>query len=345
MNRPRFAVFGAGFWAQYQLAAWHEVGGAECVAVCDPNRAKAEALARRFNVAAVYDDPAAVFRREKLDFVDVITAPDAHAPVVQLAADHRVSAVCQKPLAPTYDEAVRMAESCRRAGVALLVHENWRWQTPIRALKAVLDSGRIGPVVRAHVLYANSFPVLDNQPFLKTLEQFILTDMGTHILDVARLLFGEADRLVCQTDRVHPDIRGEDVATVMMRMGGRAAVVCSMSYASRLEHERFPETFILVEGEQGSAELGPDFWVRTTTKEGTHSQRHPPPRYEWANPAYDLAHASMVPCVANLLAGLRGERPAETTAADNLRTLQLVFAAYESARTGQTVAIQPYTDT
>ena len=79
--------------------------------------------------------------------------------------------------------------------------------------------------------------------------------------------------------------------------------------------------------------------TKTVTIEGTVE------RYEWANPAYDLAHASMVPCLANLLAGLCGEAPAETTAADNLRTLQLVFAAYESARTGQTVAIHPYTDT
>ena len=45
---------------------------------------------------------------------------------------------------------------------------------------------------RARVTYSNSFPVFDNQPFLKELEQFILTDIGTHILDTARMLFGEA---------------------------------------------------------------------------------------------------------------------------------------------------------
>jgi NAD(P)-dependent dehydrogenase (short-subunit alcohol dehydrogenase family) len=44
----------------------------------------------------------------------------------------------------------------------------------------------------------------------------ILTDMGSHLLDTARFLFGEAQSLYCRTAKVHKDIRGEDVATVMM---------------------------------------------------------------------------------------------------------------------------------
>ena len=49
-------------------------------------------------------------------------------------------------------------------------------------------------------------------------------------------------------------------------MEGGAAVVCNMAYAGNaLEHDRFPETYIFVEAESGSAELGPDYWVRVTT--------------------------------------------------------------------------------
>jgi predicted dehydrogenase len=342
MRRLRFAVVGAGFWAPYQLHAWQSVGGVECVAVCDRDRAKAEALASRSpGHVKVYTDPDFLLRNERLDFVDVVTSAEAHGEVVHFAAMQGVAAVCQKPLAPTYAEAVEMTETCRRAGVPLLVHENWRWQRPIRGLKKVLDDGDIGPVFRARVQYSNSFPVFENQPFLKTLEQFILADMGPHILDVARFLFGETDRVYCQTDRVHPDIRGEDVATVMLRMG-RVTVTCELSYASRLEYDRFPETFALVEGEHGSAELRPDYWVHVTTTGGTQARRYEPPQFSWAAPRYALVQTSMVPCLRNLLAALRGEAPAETTAADNLRTLQLVFAAYESARIGQAVPVTPY---
>ena len=160
-------------------------------------------------------------------------------------------------------------------------------------------------------------------------------------------LFGEASSLYCQTDKVHRDIRGEDVATVTMRMAGPntlpggATVACNVAYAENfLEHDRFPETFVFVEGERGSARLGPDYWVRVTTADGTHSRRRPPPRYEWADPAYDVVQASIVPCCADLLAGLRGKKQAETTGEDNLKTARLVFGAYESASTGRVLTVK-----
>jgi predicted dehydrogenase len=123
-------------------------------------------------------------------------------------------------------------------------------------------------------------------------------------------------------------------------MGGQTTVLVEMAYAENaLERERFPETFAFVEGDKGSVELAPDFWIRVTTQAGTWAKRCPPPRYAWADPAYDVVQASMVPCLANLLQALRGHGPAETTAEDNLQTLRLVFAAYESARTGQVVCL------
>jgi predicted dehydrogenase len=111
-----------------------------------------------------------------------------------------------------------------------------------------------------------------------------------------------------------------------------------MGYAENyLERDCFPQTFIFVEGSKGSAELAPDYWIRVTTASGTHARRVPPPRYAWADPAYDVVHSSIVPCQANLLAALRGECQAETTGEDNLRTMRLVFAANDSARTGQAI--------
>ena len=338
MTALRFAIFGTGFWARFQLAAWRELAGVECVALYNRTRAKAEALAREFGIPAVYDDPQELLHRERVDFIDVITSVDTHAQFVGLAADHGIPVICQKPMARSLAEAEAMVSRCRQAGVPLYVHENWRWQHPIREVKKVLTEGQVGSPFRGRISFCSSFPVFDNQPFLAQLEQFILTDIGSHILDVARFLFGEADLLCCRTQRINRKIKGEDVATVFMRMGG-CTVLCEMSYASRTEHERFPETFISVEADNGSVELGPDYWLRVTTKVGTLSRHCPPPRYAWADPAYDLVHSSIVPCNASLLDGLRGGPPPETTGDDNLNTVRLVFAAYESARTGDVVRI------
>ncbi len=338
-NIRRFAILGTGFWSRYQLAAWRELPGVRCVALYNRTRARAEALAGEFGVPAVYDDAEALIAREKPDFIDIITDVDTHRWFVELAASHRTPVICQKPMAPSFPDAEAMVAGCRQAGVPFFVHENWRWQTPLRELHRVLVSGRIGTVFRGRVDYCNSFPVFDNQPFLTTVEQFILADMGSHILDVARFLFGEAAQLRCQTQRIHPDIKGEDVATVLLRMRNGATVTCNLSYASRVEHDRFPEAFVFVEGTEGSAELGPDFWIRVTTRDGTTARRCPPPFYSWADPRYALIHASIVDCHRDLLRQLSGQGRAETTGEDNLKTVQLIFAAYESAASGETVRI------
>ena len=333
MSPLRFAIFGAGFWSGFQLAAWRELNDVECVAIYNRTRAKAETLAKKFKVGRVYDNAEDLLHREKLDFVDIITEVDTHSQFVHLAAKHKVPAICQKPLAPTLTEAEHMVAACRQAGVPLLVHENWRWQRPIRRVKELLAENAIGTPFRARIDMISGFPVFKNQPFLKQLPQFILTDLGTHILDVARFLFGEASNLYCHTKRVHPDIKGEDIATVLMKMGSQqTTVLCEMAYAENpLEREVFPQTLMFIEGDKGSLELAPDYWVRVTTPEGTLSRRHPPPRYAWANPAYDIVQASIVDCHADLLHALSGKGAAETTGDDNLRTLRLVFAAYESA--------------
>jgi len=333
-KRLRFAMFGCGFWARYQLAAWREVDGVECIALYNRTRAKAQALASEFGVPRVYDDANRLLDDERLDFVDIVTDVATHGRYVHLAAGRGLPVICQKPLAPTLDEAQLIVNACRTAGVPLLVHENWRWQRPIRHLKTVLNEGEIGIPFRARIDMLSGFPVFDNQPFLKNLEQFILTDLGTHILDVARFLFGEADRLYCQVHRAHADIRGEDVATVVLSTnGGRTTVTCNLAYAGNaLERECFPQTLIFVEATRGSAELAPDYDVRVTTAAGTRSRRIPPETYPWVDPAYAVVQSSIVDCHRDLVRGLLDSAHIpETTAEDNLKTLGLVFQAYESA--------------
>jgi predicted dehydrogenase len=333
----KVAVIGAGFWSQFQIPAWLELPNVECVAVCDINADKAKSLADRFRVPRHFQDPEELLQITHPDVVDVITSPETHRDMVALAASHRVPVICQKPLANDLKTAEEMVGICREANVPLFVHENWRWQRPLREVKKVLDSGVLGKPFRAHIDFSSSFPVFDNQPFLRELDKFILSDMGVHILDVVRFFFGEADWLICRVQRINPTIRGEDVATVLLQMKNQTTVTCTLSYASRLERERFPEAFVLIEAGRGSLELAPDFWIRVTDEEGTKSRRCPPCMYSWADPSYALIHSSIVDCHQNLVDGLLGKRQAETTGEDNLRTLELVFGSYESARLSQPV--------
>jgi D-apiose dehydrogenase len=338
MKTLRFAVFGAGFWTRYQLAGWREVGGVECAAIYNRTRSRAEALARELGIPAVYDDAEQLLREVKPDFVDNITEVGGHKPLSLLCARHRIPCICQKPMAASLKDAREMVNAFRKAKTPFFVHENWRWQAPMMALHQAVDSGVIGTPFRGRLTMTSGFDCCANQPALAELKQFILTDLGTHILDVARVLFGEGKSLHCLTHRtLAPKVKGENVATLLLSMGAaRTSVTVELAYAKTpLEpsiRECFPQTLAFIEGPKGSLELCADYVLRLTTARGTQITRHAPPRYAWANPAYDIAHASIVPCNANLLGALRGEREAETTGEDNLKTLELVFGAYESAR-------------
>jgi predicted dehydrogenase len=338
MTDLRFAVFGGGFWAPFQIGGWQDVQGAKCVAIYNRTVSKAEKVARDFGIPAVYGDPEELLDREKLDFLDVITDGSTHCKYVKMAAARKLPVICQKPMANTLADAEDMVRVCREAGVPFFIHENWRWQAQIRELKKVIDSGEIGVPFRARIFLVSGHPVFNTEPSLMDLEEYILKDMGVHLLDVARFLFGEAERLYCQTDKIHKNIKGEDVATVMMRMGGRTTVTCYMGFPGNfLENDVFNQTLILVEGEKGSAELDRHYWVRVTTESGTRSNCYTPAYRPWMLPVYVASHSSIPRCNANLLQALRGEGKAETTGEDNLKTMRLTFAAYESARTGNVI--------
>lgn len=339
MKPLRFAIAGAGFWSHYQLHGWRELPGCQCVAVYNRTRAKAEKLAVDFGVPAVYDDYALMLERERIDFVDIITSVEQHAAMARLAADRGLDVVCQKPMAPDYRAAQAMVAHCRKRKVKLLINENWRWQPQIRALAAALKKAPLGRIWRAHVNYWNSFPVFTNQPFLAGLEQFMLADMGTHVFDTLRFLFGEAETLYARAHSVTRGIKGEDAASVLFGMRNGMTVYANLSYASRVHGEKFPEAFVTVEGEDASISLERDFTLHVVTKRGTSTTRHPPPHYAWADARYGVVHASIVAAQRNLLAGLRGEAVAETTGEDNLKTLRLVYACYESIKSGQAVRL------
>ncbi|OFY66660.1 MAG: oxidoreductase [Bacteroidetes bacterium RBG_13_42_15] len=343
MKKLKFAVLGCGFWSKFQIGAWTEVEGAELVAVYNRTRSKAEKIAGYFKVPGVYENAEELFKKEKPDFVDIITDVDTHALFVDMALKNGMKKIiCQKPMAPDFVTANKMVKMCSEAGARLYIHENYRWQAPVRRFKQIVDSGIIGKPFKARVSFLSGFPVFENQPFLKELDHFILTDMGSHVLDVIRYLFGECEELWCQTRAVNRGIKGEDMATVMLKMKNGMPVYSELSYASIVEHDSFSTLYILVEGENGSVYLGPKFEIRTTTRKGTESEIVKFPFYSWADPDYIVNHESGIHVNRNILEDMLGKARAENTAEDNLETVRLIWACYESAAEGKIIKIEEF---
>ncbi|NLJ42188.1 MAG: Gfo/Idh/MocA family oxidoreductase [Bacteroidales bacterium] len=340
MEKLKFAVLGCGFWSKYQIGAWSEIEGAELVAVYNRTRSKAEKTAAYFNIPHVYDNAEDLFKNEKLDFVDIITDVGTHYAFVAMAARFGIKKIiCQKPMAPDLETARQMVKICKDAGAKLYIHENYRWQAPVRRFKQIIDSGIIGKPFKARVSFLSGYPVFDNQPFLRELDHFILTDMGSHVLDVIRFLFGECNELWCHTKAVNKGIKGEDLAVILMDMKNGMPVYAELSYASIVEYDSFSTLHILVEGEKGSVYLGPGFEIRTTTRNGTVPEKVTFPTYPWAEPDYIVNHESGIHINRNILDDMTGKDKAENTGEDNFETVRLIWACYDSAKTGRTIKL------
>jgi len=342
MKKLRFAIFGTGFWSQFQLGGWQELDGVECVALYNRTLSKARDLAKRFGVPAFYDDAEELMKNEDLDFIDIITDVDTHAQFTTLGSRYGVDVICQKPMAPDFETAKEMMDVCKKAGVRYYVHENYRWQPQFRRVKAILDEGIIGKPFRCKTGFNTAFPVFETQPFLATLENFALTDQGSHQFDVLRYLFGEARSIYTQIQTVNPTIKGEDVATSLLRMKNGVVCMQEISFSSPLEKEIFPQTLLLIEGDKGSIRLDADFEISITVGTDTRKEVVNMKKYSWQTERLVPEPPSIVDCNNDILQDMLDKGKAETTGDDNFETVRLVWAAYESALSGEVVRMDSF---
>jgi len=342
MKKLKFAILGCGFWSQFQLGAWAELEGVECVALFNRTKSKADVLAARFNVPRTYDNAEELFENEELDFVDIITDVDTHEKFTLLGAKYGLDVICQKPLAPSYEAAKRMLKATKEAGVRFYVHENYRWQPQFRRVKEILDSGVIGNAFRCETSFITAFPLFETQPFLAELEEFALTDQGSHQFDVLRFLFGEAETIYCEKQTVNPAIKGEDVTTSILKMKNGTICIQKISFSSPLEKEIFPQTTLLIEGANGSIRLDAEFEISITTPSGTNKEVIPMRTYPWQTDRLKPEPPSIVDINQNILDDMLGKAQSENTGDDNFKTVQLVWAAYESAASGKVVNLKEF---
>jgi D-apiose dehydrogenase len=333
----RAAVIGCGYFATNHLNAWAHLDGVEIAGVCDIDEAKARAAAERYQVPRWFTDPAEMLRVVRPDFVDVVTTMQSHRQLVTLCASERVPVIVQKPFAPTYADCVAMVEACDAAGVTLMVHENFRFQQPLRRVRQVLDSGVIGTPLWGRISFRTGQDVKAPQPYLYDEERFIILDLGVHVLDVARFFLGEVDTVFCRHRRVDPRIRGEDMASVMLGHTDGATSMVDFTYESRKLPDYASQTLVSIEGTAGAVELNPNFQLGITADGKLTVEDASDPLPRWPSASWHPAQDSVYLTQAHWLQRFREGREPETSGHDNLKTYAIVDAAYESAATGQAV--------
>ncbi|EPX77922.1 Gfo/Idh/MocA family protein [Salipiger mucosus] len=343
MSRIKGALIGCGFFARNQLHAWKGIEGVEIVAICDRDETRLAEAGDAFGISRRYTDAGRMFDEGGFDFVDIATTVPSHRPLVEMAAraggGDGLHVICQKPFAENMDDAREMIAAVEATGKTFMVHENFRWQSAVRAAIEELRNNAIGTPFFGRVSFRSGYDVFAGQPYLAEGKRFIIEDLGIHILDISRALIGDVARISATTKRINPEIRGEDVATILLAHENGVTSVVDCSYATRRSPETFPETLLEIDGTDGTLRLDAGYRLTIQSGGGEDIRDVAPPVLPWAEPPWHNIQESVALIQQHFVDSLSEGRAPETSGDDNLKTFALVEAAYLSAAEGRTVAL------
>lgn len=341
MKPLRVLCIGAGYFSQFHLDAWRRISDVELVGLCDVDIAKAGRQAELFQIPQVYSDPETALESAQPDFVDVITRPETHPALVEMAAARGLPIICQKPLATDFATAIGIIESAQRAGVPLMVHENFRFQPWHREIKRMLSDGTLGDRLHSLSLRTRtgdgSGPdaYLSRQPYFRQMPRLLVHETGVHFIDTFRFLAGEIDEVYAVLRRLNPVIAGEDTGLVTFRFAGGAVGVWDANRynESTAVDPRLTMGELLVEGNRGSARLYDDGRI-TIQRLGEQEVEHP-----YLLPRRGFSGDCVFSTQRHFVEQLRTGAPFETSGREYLRTLAVQEAVYLSAAQNRPVPI------
>jgi predicted dehydrogenase/kynurenine formamidase len=332
MTKLRGVAVGAGYFSQFHFEAWSRLDDVELTAICDVDHAAAQRAADKCGVLSVYSDFAEMLEAEQPDFVDIITRPESHLELARVAASHGVAIICQKPLAPTFEEAKELVEIAASTGVPLMVHENFRFQPWYREIRKLLDDGVVGSK-----LHSMSFQMrtgdghgadayLARQPYFREMPRFLIHETGVHFIDTFRFLGGEVDQIHAILRRLNPAIQGEDAGLLTFHFANGAigtwdANRCNESTAA---DPRYTFGTLLVECDGGAMRLDNDGRLFIKLLGGAETEHHY--HHERRGFSGDCVYFTQRHFIDCLQTGKRFE----TSGTEYLKTLELVEAAYAS---------------
>jgi len=197
------ALIGYAFMGRAHSNAWRQVSRffsppfePRLRVLCGRTRDRTVAAARQLGWEEVATDWREVIRRDDIDIVDISTPGDSHAEIAIAAARAGKTVFCEKPLANTVRDAERMLAAVEKAGVAHMICHNYRRVPAVMLAHRLITEGRIGEIRHFRGTYLQDWPASPEFPLVWRMDATragsgALGDIGSHVIDLARMLVGE----------------------------------------------------------------------------------------------------------------------------------------------------------
>lgn len=311
----------------------------ELVAICDINPNQSAPYAERYDIPA-YLRMEMMLQQHKPDLVVLCTPSGLHSDQTVLAAKYGVNVMTEKPMATRWSDGVRMVKACDDADVRLFVVKQNRRNTTLQLLKRAVEEKRFGKIHMVHlnVFWTRPQAYYDQGNGWRGTWEFdggAFMNQASHYVDLLDWLIGPVDKVQAMTSTTR-DIEVEDtgVLNVRWRNGALGSMAVTMlTYPKNLEGS------ITILGEKGTVRIGGvavnDIQLWEFDEPRDYDVQIQSANYETTS-VYGFGHPLYY---KNVVEVMRGVAEPETDGREGLKSLELLIAAYLSARDGKTVSL------
>ncbi len=345
----RIGCVGSGFiMRDCHLVAYRQAGF-NPVAITSRDPGHAEAVAKQHAIPCVHRTLDELLDDRTIEVLDVAVPPDVQPDMLRRAIErggHLRGILAQKPLAMSVADARDVVERAAKAGIALAVNQNMRYDQSVRAMKDLLNLGTIGtPVLGTIEMRA----IPHWMPWSESLQSLATFVMSIHHLDTFRYWFGTPDRVLAST---RPDPRTRFPHTdginlyILEYDNGIRAMSCDDVWTGPAREGSESDIYIRwrVEGTDGLARstIGwPSYPARTpSTLDYTTRQQ---PGY-WLSPRWKEVWFpdAFVGTMAQLLCAIEDGTEPEISGRDNLETIALCEAVFAAAKEHRVTTVREF---
>jgi len=341
MDQVRVGIIGSAFSSNIHAEALQEVPEAKVVAACSPNKGHVEEFARKWRIPDTATDYRKLLDRKDIDALVIGIPNDLHREVVVEAAKARKHVIIEKPLAHTLDDADAMVKACTKHKVKLMYAETICFSPKYTRAKKLVEEGAIGRLYMAKQGEKHSGPHSDWFYDVKRSGGGAIMDMGCHGIEWARWMFGKPKPksvfATCQRVLHTERTRGEDNSVIVLEFENGGIAVIEDSWAKQGGMDDRIELY----GTEGViyCDLLHGSSMETYSAKGYgYAVEKAGETKGWTFTVFEEAHIYGFPHeMRHFIQCIVNDQTPQETGEDGRATLEIVYAAYESAGTGKKI--------
>ena len=338
------AIIGCGGIVNYAHLPAYRQHGLRVVGCFDKNRNAAIETASTNRIPRVYESLDEVVADDNIHIVDIAIHPSYQPEVAMRCLQAGKHILCQKPLGLTVAEAATIVDAAARSGLKAAVNQQMRWTAGIAAARQLVDAGYVGQLTDLQINVSVKTP-WEMWPWLRDSSQLDIMFHSIHYLDAIRFLAGDPVAITSRHSRFPGQPERAETKTITVldyEDGCQALIAVNHHDETGGVHAtyRVLGTDGVIEGDIGLLATYPDGGPDTIRAR----RRDDPPR-EWQTAELTslwLPDAFIGP-MASLIQAIVEDGVPATAVADNLATIKLVTAAYESMRESRTIRFDEVT--